>query len=564
VSVPGVFSGVGRQTEADIRKCRDKAGVEEVYQHQPQHAGDAAPSPSKRKPYEGAAPRVRAKPASGASVAPQAAAPDGERKCGELERAIQERIRLKLKLQKEEPAPDRTQAERTVKFVQESHQFKAQGFDDGPWSSKFTASKSPGALNRKNEQRVDPGWYRPQHGAVLDSSPTWTIGRTPHKARRRPGDEEDEPRPATPQMGAMQGWSLTTLDDLEETLRERTDADKPKTQLALAPPRPALNKSGRVQHQGLETSCVPTRFLNQDITGHSKQRPPEWDFEKVLNRPPLTSNDSMSAPGKYDIPWGNGVVSAPVKTGVPFDRGLSRDEAYAGQLGHGAHIASVMPENVRNPGRVCVPDRSKAKDSVRTRHMKVNNFGKDLGRYEAGMQAPPQEELSEEAARRIMTYDPILAESPVKARRDVVRPFAGMSERGQNAVQGVRFLQGDLGVRGAVGLGFRETSVQRSGVSVEDIESRAVDGAREKPDRGPVFDHYSARCGPTHAHSSPQRGSLRRPLPTGAAFTRHVSAPGFTKRAAFGGRAAPGSRSCGLLDAIPNWEQEVHVAASAK
>jgi len=551
VSVPGVFSGVGRATEPDIRKCREKAGVDDVYQH----AGSPAAPPSKRL----APRRGRAKPESGASIAASQAG-------GELEQAIQERIRLKAKLQKEEPAPERAEAEKTVKFAQESAQFKAQGFDDGPWSSKFTASKSPGALSRKNEQRVDPGWYRPQHGAVLASSPSWSIGgRTPHKPKRRPEEEEDdEPGPVSP-LTAMQGWSLTSLDDLEESLQHlpSRDADKLKTQLALAPPRPALSKVGRVQHQGLETSCVPARMLNQDVTGHAKQRPPEWDFEKVLNRPPLQQNDSLSAPGKYDIPWGNGVVSAPVKTGVSFDRGLSRAEAHAGQLGHGAFVAGLLPEGVRNPGRVCAPDRSKAKDTVRTRHTHVNNFAKDLGRYEAVGQAPPQEELSEEAARRIMTYDANLAESPVRKRRDAVRQFAGMSERGQAAVQGVRFLQGDLGVRGSVGLGFRETSVQRGGVSVEDIESRAVDGARERPDKGPVFDHYSARCGPTHAHSSPQRGSLRRPLPAGAAFQRNVSVPGFTKRAAYGGRTAPGSRSCGLLEAIPNWDQEVDLAASA-
>merc|ERR1719296_125644 len=306
-------------------------------------------------------------------------------------------------------------------------------------------------------------------------------------------------------------------------------------------------------------------MLQQDLTGYAKLRPPEWDIGKVLDRPPLCKNDSLSAPGKYDVPWGNGVVSAPVKTGISWDRGLTRETAQLRQMGHGTFPAGLLPESVRNPGRICAPDRSKAKDSVRSRITNVNNFDRELGRYEGAGQSQAKEVAgnTDEAVQRLLAYDANLAESPVKQRRDIVRRMAGQSERGQAAVQGVRFLQNDLGVRGSVGLGFRETSVQRAGVSVEDIESRAVDGARERPDKGPVFDHYSARCGPTHAHSSPQRGSLRRPLPAGAAFQRNVSVPGFTKRAAYGGRTAPGSRSCGLLEAIPNWDQEVDLAASA-
>merc|ERR1712129_314265 len=73
-----------------------------------------------------------------------------------------------------------------------------------------------------------------------------------------------------------------------------------------------------------------------------------------------------------------------------------------------------------------------------------------------------------------------------------------------------------------------------------------------------VFANYSGRNGP--ALSSPVRGSLRRPLPSTAAFQRNASAPGFTAKAALGGRTLSGSRSCAILEGLPDWNHELRAS----
>lgn len=566
--IPGVFSSVGRSTEPDIAESRTRAGQQDVYGHvNAEDAGKHNARPNEARPKGKAKASGQGSPSGGGGPSLGKGAAQGDAKCGELERAIQERIRLKSMLKPkevvEEPPP-----EPEARSVQQSA-FSAQGFDSGLWSSKFTASRTPGALGRSKEpQTVDPGWYRPQYGSVHGRNPAWDIrgggSRGPKQGAEEEASHSSSPSPKRP------GWSLTALDDMEELVKDvrdvRDEREPPKSQLALAPPRPDPWKMNpRAALSVNEVSCVPPEMLRQDIKAH-RSRAPEWDFARVLDRPPMhRPDDGSSGPGKYDVPWGNGVISVAAKSGVAFDRGISRAQSQAGQLGHGAPAAGLLPEGVRNPGIVCAPDRSRAKDVVRTRVAYVNDFAKELGRPNYARTDQAQSLENEETLHRIMTYDPNTAELPVRQRKDIARLMAGMSNRGRQAVQGVRALQTDLGLRGSVGMGFQETSVQCS--DVECVESRAADGARERADKGPHLERYSGRYGAPSLSSSPKKGSLRQPLPSNAAFERKASAPGFMAKAAFGGRSAAvatatnqRSQSCSILDTLPDWDSELRAS----
>merc|ERR1719401_2094603 len=94
----------------------------------------------------------------------------------------------------------------------------------------------------------------------------------------------------------------------------------------------------------------------------------------------MRNADDKSAPGKYDVIWGNGVTSPAPKAGVPFSKALTRSASASGQLGHGAPAAVLLPEECRHPGVVVCPDRSCAKDSVRRRATHVRDFSTEASR----------------------------------------------------------------------------------------------------------------------------------------------------------------------------------------
>eukprot|EP00438_Fugacium_kawagutii_P009021 Skav202956 [mRNA] locus=scaffold2274:78405:98726:+ [translate_table: standard] len=176
----------------------------------------------------------------------------------------------------------------------ETCSFLSTGIYDGPWSSKFTASKSPGALNRwKSDQRPDPAWYKVQYNMV--------IGRT-----KGP-------------------------DFRERALRQSSDPPGPLA-LCDAPTSPKnVPQNGPWPQQG-----------------YPKQRFPAWDFTKSLGRKPLLEND-VAAPGKYDPNYS--AVRGKVPSGVGYERQLPRDSA-DGLLGHFAPQAVLHPDAKRFPGGV--------------------------------------------------------------------------------------------------------------------------------------------------------------------------------------------------------------------
>lgn len=338
-------------------------------------------------------------------------------------------------------------------------------------------------------------------------------------------------------------------------------------QMALASERPELGRIGRVHVLMHEVSYPSEDLPEQDIRGYHKLRYPRWDFAHAKGRGPLTDPDGYSCPGKYDV---NDSAVKPRATGfVEFDRVMPRSSSVVG-LGHIAPEAVLHPEEKRAPG-ACVKDRSRAKDSVRHRITNVNDYDRDLGR------APParykdyhdtRDPVACESVLRFeMEYDADKADRGTTRRRDIAPSYSAMLPRGKDAVQGNRGLSHDLGVRGSVGLGFHETSVQRERDPLQ-RECRKADGARERPDVGPVFEHYTTYQTTTALNnfvhgSAPVQGSgpkyQPRPSPLRRAgarpFERQAEA-GFTGRTRLGGpRVAQEERAheamAILADALP-------------
>lgn len=335
--------------------------------------------------------------------------------------------------------------------------------------------------------------------------------------------------------------------------------------MALASPRKPLGQIGRVHVLMHEVSCPAEDLLQQDIKGYNNLRYPRWDFEKPQGRARKPMGDESLPPGKYDINWGS--VHALPKDGVAFDRALPRSVSVT-TMGYSAPQAIIHEEQKRSPG-ACVQDRSCSKDLVRNRALKVNDFSKELDRPPLNRTLGAYHDKKDPAAcaavlRGELSYDCNAADVYVTTRRDIGPEYRKMQPRGKNAVQGSRVLQSDLGVRGAVGLGFFETSVQKDR-TVDGRECRKSVGGLQRPDVGPQFDHYTDFRqtlshnnfvkGAPHVHMTKTSGKCQpkqSPL-TGAhisSFQRSVPT-GCTGRAGLGGARV--LRQSRTHEALPSW-----------
>lgn len=476
--------------------------------------------------------------------------------------------------------------------------FATINMDNAPWTTKFTAAQSQGALNRWNEQRPDPGWYKVQYGMVHNKNPSWDFRERPKHPRlkiedaggaaplgrslRRSRSAETFSAPATPaglSRAHSSGPSFLTAVDAEQEPRRPMFArgsvrgvrvasapasplhrhaaaapahgvERVMQQMALGSSRPDLGRIGRVHVLMHEVSYPAEDLHEQDIRGYHKLRYPKWDFAKTGGRVPLADAGNFSCPGKYDPNYGS---VKPRTTGfVQFDKALPRSVSVT-TLGYSAPEAVLHPEEKRAPG-ACIMDRSRAKDSIRHRITNVNDYERDLGRPPAPSYKEYHDKRDpaacESVLRNQMEYDADKADRYTTHRRDIAPSYATMIPRGRDAVQGNRGLSHDLGVRGAVGLGFVETSVQR-GCNAAQRECRKSDGARERPDLGPQFEHYTTfqttvvQNNFVHG-SAPVQGSgpkyKPKPSPLRQAgnkpFERKAD-PGFIGRSRLGGARVP-------------------------
>lgn len=414
---------------------------------------------------------------------------------GDLARAIQEKLGQKLAENVEEEPSSPKSPKKLGRS--ETSSFLSTGIYDGPWSSKFTASKSPGALNRwKSDQRPDPAWYKVQYNMVI-GQPRVPDFRERAKHSSQPLALCDQ-EPTTPNQGT---FNLTGIDAEMDDDR-RYDQGSPKNGPGYF--ARALNwdqynnlRVGRYPQLHYNRVSEPAKDLHlQDIKGYPKQRFPAWDFTKSLGRKPLLEND-VAAPGKYEVNYS--AVRGKVPSGVSYDRALPRELA-DGLLGHFALQAVLHPDAKRFPGGVRF-DTSTAKDFNRHRITNVNDFDREMSRPTLPAASAEYHDTNDPAAceatlRWLMNYNADVADLCVAHRRDMAPVYDHMLPRGKAAVQGLRALQTDLGVRGAVGLGFIETTGQRT-LPVEKLEGRNCNAAYHRGDVGPKFDHrtlFEALC----------------------------------------------------------------------
>lgn len=428
---------------------------------------------------------------------------------GDLARAIQEKLGQKMAaakkptLQREASfSPESPQSRPRPPARSETSSFTSLGIYDGPWSSKFTASKSPGALNRwKSDQRPDPAWYKVQYNMV--------------HGRPQAPDFQKRSRSSSPESGEVLAlcdgtaspkrapgtFNLTGIDveKVEDGWRFSDDESKKRAMqlaegyLAKTPNWDQYNNMKVGRYPALEFHRVtePAKDLyEQDLKAYHKQRIPAWDFAKVPGRPGQEQDD-VAAPGKYDVNYS--AVRGKIPSGVGFQRALPRALS-DGRLGHFALQAVLHADAKRFPGGVRF-DTSASKDCVRRRMTLVNDFDRELPRPNPAPRSleyhdPTDPEASEVTLRRMMSYDPNVADRHVSTRRDMAPVYERMLPRGKEAVQGMRALQTDLGVRGAAGLGFIETTGQRT-LPVEKLEGRTANAAFQRPDIGPRFDHLT-------------------------------------------------------------------------
>jgi len=320
-----------------------------------------------------------------------------------------------------------------------------------------------------------------------------------------------------------------------------------------------------------EVSCAgDSDLLDQDIKGYPKLRYPRWDFDASVPRGPLIKADSLGEPGKYD--YSLDCIKGVPKNGIGFGKALPRSVCVS-TMGYSAPCAVLHPEGKRTRGEL--PDRSRAKNAVRHRITHVNDFDKELPRPplpvpQGSMYHDENDRAACEAVHcRLMTYDADVADVKVTHRRDIAPKYDRMLGRGRDAVQGNRALSSDLGVRGAVGLGFVETKSMVEH-SVEQREARHADSAKGNANIGVNLHHttYNVHTAITERlqrgrplvrgsgldakPSSRIRATALGPHPILAnAYKRTSSLPGFDARSKFGRtRVLAGSRSS---SAIAGW-----------
>ncbi|CAJ1390010.1 unnamed protein product [Effrenium voratum] len=421
-----------------------------------------------------------------------------------------------------------------------------------PRASKFTASKSPGALNRrdlkaqmqgwKSDQRPDPAWYKVQYNMVHDRQRVPDFGAGPPLAIKDGPTSPKAPGGPAPPTGT---FSLTGIDveKIEDEWREGGfHRSQTEGYLAKTPNWDQYNsmRVGRYPQLQFNRITEPAKDMyQQDLKGYPKQRPPAWDFTKTLGRQSLAEDD-VAAPGKYDVNYS--AVRGKIPS-VSMERALPRELA-DGLLGHFALQAVLHPDAKKFPGGVGF-DTSTAKDFLRRRITHVNDFDREMSRPDPTPAAIEYHDTSdphacESTLRWQLNYNADVADLCVAHRRDMAPKYEHMIARGKTAVQGLRALQSDLGVRGSVGLGFVETTGQRT-LPVERLEGRNCNAAHGRDDLGPRFDHHTtfeALCLETNVqgvypvvHGEGKSYESKPPplkKPKGTAFQRQA-AKGFTK-----------------------------------
>mmetsp|Transcript_11959 Transcript_11959/g.28537 ORF Transcript_11959/g.28537 Transcript_11959/m.28537 type:complete len:612 (-) Transcript_11959:54-1889(-) len=522
--IQGLYSNTARQTEFEISNLRSHCEFhdEPILEETPRvrrkrkttrHAQESSCNRlTKTVGQQRVEMAMRAKAAESLKARQEASESREPSRQGDLARAIQDKLGQKMAAAKKpvvqrEVSPESPKARaRSTNSRTETSSFTSLGIYDGPWASKFTASKSPGALNRwKADQRPDPAWYKVQYNMVLDRAPVPDFQKR-DKSPARPnealalcdGSESPKRAPGT--------FSLTGIDveRVEDDWRQRDDEHRGRAQLtegylAKTPNWDHYNnmKVGRYPALQFHRVTEPAKDLDQqDLKAYHKQRIPEWDFAKARGRQPQES-DEVAAPGKYDVNYS--AVRGKIPSGVAFQRALPRALS-DGRLGHFALQAVLHADARRFPGGVRF-DTSAAKDCARRRITHVNDFDTELPRPNPAPRSLEYHDMSDPVAceitlRRMMEYNADLADQCVTNRRDVAPVYDRMLARGKEAVQGMRALQTDLGVRGAVGLGFIETTGQRT-LPVERLEGRMVNAAFDRHDMGPKFDHltlFEALC----------------------------------------------------------------------
>lgn len=563
VFVPGLFSQAGRSTAFEIENLQNQLHLHSDEKSTAQGPGDAEGG-------ERPKPKVHSKGA-GAAKSPEELKP--RTPGGELAKAIQEKLRSKTdKVAKQKIDPNTAQNQLEEK-IQPSYPFSNEG-KEGNYASKFTASYDIGAINHRQEQRPDPAWYQVKHESVLHRPPEWDFrARQKHRPRSKPEGDH-----AADSMSFMTGLDLDDKDAMSAlTSRQRSllkesmgnSVEKPKTvgSMSLNSERGPLGKIGRHHVMANEVSCAgDSDVLDQDIKGYQKLRYPRWDFDAPAARQPLIPADAMGEPGKYDV--NIDCVKGVPKSGIGFGKALPRT-ACVSTMGYSAPPAILHPEEKRTRGSL--PDRSNAKDGVRNRITHVNDFDRELARPPLLTGAAQNFHNENDPAacdtvlQRELSYDATTADHYVTHRRDIAPKYAKMLGRGRDSVQGLRALSSDLAVRGSVGLGFVETTSMVES-TVEQRESRAADGTKENPNRGPrlchrtVFVHNQSTDMTTRGKPLVRGTGLDtkqaplwkkdHPILTNA-FKRSPSLPGFDARSKFGGtRVLTKSRSS---VAIPGW-----------
>jgi len=612
--VPGLYSEAGRKTEFEISHLRARCrleGDEEAHIQAASHGvGDSLPTTnekpqlsrtdesSSRLSKTAGQLRVEAAVKATAEKALQDERRSGPDKTPasncELARAISAKLNQKLVASGKMAAkgsnfssdiPSHSQSP-ARKVVRPSRSFATQEFYQGPWTSKFTAGQSPGALNRWNEQRPDPSWYKLQYGLVLDRQPAADFSEHPKHEPRLGTRARTHDSAVSPSKGD-QTFALTGVDVEEDSShdvraeraarreREAMSNDSRPTSAGYHAMTPNWDEYGKMKvgryldvHYN-QVSYPAKDVLQQDIKGHPKMRYPEWNMEHTLGHQPLSKADNRMPPGKYDVDFS--AVRGKILSGVAFDRALTHSQS-DGQLGHFAKEAVLHADETRFPGGVTL-DRSRSKDIVRHRITNVNDFLRDMPRPNLPPSAHEYHDKNdpvacETALHNQLTFNADAADVYVTRRRDIAPGYERMLSRGKEAVQGIRALQSDLGVRGSVGLGFTETTGQAT-KSVQKLEGRAVNAEYQRPDIGPVFEHntqFQTLCMKNnfnHGHApvvgaGPRYEAKHAPLQKArveASFKRRDAAKGFTRQAGLGGTKV--ARQSRAHEALGDWSSHL-------
>lgn len=560
VTVPGVHSQVGSETEFNISLLREFAGIEDPNGRQ----GRARPtwhrdqSPDKK-------------------VGPKA--PSG------LECAVSALLAAKrVQRQNEEKAAAAAAAEANGhaaprKYVTTSASDVPAGKEsptscfagpgkDAAYASKFTAGLD--ILATKREEVIKPHCchYTPQHTAGQGRPPAWEFGgRRPTQPRKRATSEARAARGRPEDDDGESKAFLTGIDTEEPSTLELAKPKAEMTAFARNTGFGDLGKIGRIHVLGHEVSHPADDLLQQDIKGQPKLRYPEWDFAKPQARKSFARDETL-APGHYDVKWA--AVHGRPRIGVQYDKALSHSDTPLQNLGYSAPAAVLHAAWHQAPGG-CVPDnRSYAKDSIRQRIVNVNDFDRELARPNLPPASkeyhnPRDPVASAVALANQLSYDADMADLAVTRRRDIGPSFGTMLPRGKAAVQGNRALSSDTAVRGAVGLGFATTERERKR-SVEEGEARAL--VRSRSDVScptfarPVFYMQTHSKNNFAVGSAPKsrvgkvfggpgldskQGSIRKPgasFKTATGFSRKAPAPGLCATTTLGRAAVdPKTRS---------------------